>query len=402
MNTPGLAALFAFCLPLGPLQAQSRFDAASFQPPADWKAAREGDHLGFTHIDRTAGTYCMLVLYESRPGGGDGTQDFAREWRDIVQATYRGGPTPRPVRGNTPGGLAYLEGSGTGAFSGGDLLARLRVFSFGNRVFSVLMLAPSSQALAARQAALSAFFGSLRLGSPGPVPASPQAPPASSGREGPWKGGGISGVWMGFKYLPASGSHEPQPRWYLFYDDGQVFKDLPRNGPAGFDRAAAQADPNLQPYWATYRVSGRSGEILSEGSRFTTRLEVDRADSMLVDGERFHRCAPVNGLRLEGAWSTYAAGDTTVLQRPAGQRPLFRFTRDGRFSDEGVFRSYLTFFGGDDSPGQGTYEIRDFTLFLRYADGRQKQVAFSGMLGSSPGSENGILWIGRGAFHRMK
>jgi hypothetical protein len=207
---------------------------------------------------------------------------------------------------------------------------------------------------------------------------------------------------MGFR--PASiGRYDLSPRWYVLFEDGQVFEDLPRTGMAGFDRNASKADPNERNYWGAWRYQDGAGAITRPSSNYPEKLKLEPNGILAIDSDRFSRCASVDGLRLDGAWTTYSnPNDPVINGQPAGQRPVLHFTREGRFVDEGVFASYLTSMGGDPKAGSGTYEIRDFTLTLRYSDGRVKRAAFTGLLGADAAAKNDVLFIGRGQFNKRK
>jgi len=62
--------------------------------------------------------------------------------------------------------------------------------------------------------------------------------------------------------------------------------------------------------------------------------------------------------------------------------------------DDGLFATFLKS-GGDDRPGSGRYELKDFTLILRYDDGRVRQEAFTGLLGADPAVQDGKIYIRR-------
>ncbi|HZI53420.1 MAG TPA: hypothetical protein VFD56_06950, partial [Chitinophagaceae bacterium] len=78
-----------------------------------------------------------------------------------------------------------------------------------------------------------------------------------------------------------------------------------------------------------------------------------------------------DGLRLEGNYRRHES------------EPTISFTKDGRFTDDGIFR----FFGSigrldgssktdDGIGGSGSYLIEQNTLELKYSDGRMKRFAF--------------------------
>jgi hypothetical protein len=229
----------------------------------------------------------------------------------------------------------------------------------------------------------------LEVAAPASAGATPAAGPA--GVRGP----GISGVWMGF--IMVMGSYEMPLRWKTFFDDGVMFADLPANGLADFDRASSRTDPDRAHFWHTYTFSGSRGETHRAGTSARWVLQLETPLKMKIDSDTFHRCASVDGLRLEGAWTSYASPNDPGLDRLAvGQRPIIRFGRDGRFVDEGLFAVFMrSRSGGDDRPGSGRYELRDFTLLLRYDDGRERHEAFTGFLSADPAHADERIYLRR-------
>jgi len=398
------AHLFALLLLLAVSTAAAQtqtFDAVSFTPPPGWAAAQDRDHVTFTLIDSAARTYTMLAVYNSTPGSGNAERDFSSEWNELVGKSFSAGSAPRPSAGQSRAGLPFREGAAQVRQQNGQpAYARLLVFPAGQRRFSVMLVATNEKALQARQPEVQSFVDSLRLISPSAATAKPAEPVGGSATPRP--GSGITGVWMGFKTYV--GDYEPHPRWYTFYDDGQVFEDIPRAGLAGFNREASKADSGQKSYWGRYTIAGGGGSITKPGVAYPEVLQSEGADKLKVDSFHFYRCKAVDGLRLQGAWTSLANPNDPALDRwPAGQRPVFRFSSDGKFSDEGVFATFLK--SGDprqDAAGTGVYEVRDFTLILRFSDGRVKQLAITAMLGANAAASNDTLFISRSAFHKKK
>jgi hypothetical protein len=63
--------------------------------------------------------------------------------------------------------------------------------------------------------------------------------------------------------------------------------------------------------------------------------------------------------------------------------PRITFTENGRFTDDGAVRvlehSLYTIYSTGMKPGEGTYEVKNWTLLLHYSDGRGFQTAFLGL-----------------------
>jgi hypothetical protein len=340
-------------------------------------------------------------VYNSTDGSGNAERDFSSEWNELVGKSFSAGSAPRSMAGQSRAGLRFREGGAQVRQQNGELsYVRLLVFPAGQRRFSVMLVATNEKALQARQPEVQSFVDGLRLASPSAAAAKPVEP--VGGSAAPRPGNGITGVWMGFKTYV--GDYEPHPRWYTFYDDGQVFEDIPRAGLAGFNRAASKADSGQKSYWGRYTFSNGAGSITKPGVAYPEVLQSEGADKLKVDSFHFYRCQEVNGLRLQGAWTSMANPNDPALDRfPAGQKPVFRFSSDGKFSDEGVFATFLK--SGDtrqDVAGTGVYEVRDFTLILRFSDGRVKQLAITAMLGANAAASNDTLFISRSAFHKKK
>lgn len=353
----------------------------------------------------------MIAVYNSRVSSGDPAREFATEWKEIVQAGFTTGPAPKSSAGETASRRRFVEGAAMARSGANPVLVELLTFAApGNRVASVLIVATDRKAFDAHGPAIRDFLESVRFAGEGPASggAAPVVAPSGGGSSAAApksSGSGVAGVWMGFR-TTMPGSYELQPRWYTIFEDGQVFEDLPRNGLLGFDRNASRANPNERPYWGTWQFQGGTGQILKPGARFPEKLTLESANLLVIDSDRFNRCASVDGLRLNGSWTSYSnPNDPAIAQRPAGQRPVITLTSDGRFVDEGMFAGFLKSYGDDGTSlaaGSGTYEIRDFTLVLRYADGRVLRPAFSGMGSGDPAARNDIVFIGRTRFNKRR
>ncbi len=228
------------------------------------------------------------------------------------------------------------------------------------------------------------------------------APAEPAGKAAP----GLAGLWMGFKTLVTTGTSPPEVRWVTLFEDGTSFGDLPDRGLAGFDRRASRADPARAAYWGTWAVKGDAGTIQRPGVRVPTKIAVVGPDRLKLDGDLFYRCASVDGLRLQGSWTSYGnPADPGLARLPEGQRPAITFTADGRFTDHGLFATFLrSSYGAPDprdAPGSGTYRFAGHALFLTYADGRTRQEAFTGLLGGDPATRNDIVFLRRSRLNRI-
>lgn len=369
------------------LAGPQTWDVATFDAPT-WPVEKSNDTIGFTEINQAAGTFCRLSVLTSRPSSGDARADFKAEWTEIVDPAV-----PSPTPGKTSGGLAYLEAGAMVTRGEAQYFYQLLTFTQSGRRLSVLINGTTPQAVTACRPRLAPFFASFRV--KGGAPAQPAAPDV-----GCFHGGGLAGVWMGFRQESLL-AHTPQLNWVVTFDDGQFFQNLPGEGLLGFDRAASRAQ--LAASWGTWSWDGSAGLIKKPGvdARYDLKLAAGKNGQVLFDGQPYFRCARVDGLRLQGAWTSFANPDDPALDGPATHpRSLIHFTKDGRFVDDGVFATFLH--DGQDDPGSGTYAIKDYTLTLNFSDGRVKRLAFTGSLSVDPSKDDSTLYLKRSAFSKRR
>jgi len=395
-------------------QGQSRtFDIATLSPPAGWTAAAEGDHITWSLIDKAAGTFCMFTVYESQPASADPAADFASEWNALVAASFTAPNAPTPTPRKTAAGQSYMEAGGIVKQGDTPYYADLNVMLAVDRVQSIVVVATTAAVARTYQPQLTAFLASVKYAArAAAAPATGASSGSAAGAKpttaadlGSIKGKGIVGVWMGF--VTVMGQSTPEPRWITFYDDGQALRDIPLPGLDGFDRSASKADPDQVPYWATYTWNGSTGSIAVPGSNSPIAIKAKSANQIYLDSALYYRCPEVDGVRLQGSWTSYGDTHDPALGRlEAGKKPIISLSKDGRFVDEGIFASFFQAFDGLDpaqiAAGTGTYEIRRYSLILHYADGRTKKSAITGVAGSDIAANADIIYLYRSRMNMIK
>jgi hypothetical protein len=143
------------------------FDLVQFDPPAAYKKTawlkevKKGDLHSYTVVDKAAGTYCQLGVFQSTASTGDIDAEFLREWKGLV-AQY--GVTaaaqitdPRVEDGWTvKAGVASFERDHKTAF------AMLTTFTGYGRTTSIIALTTSEDFFPAIQS----FLGSVQMKKP--------------------------------------------------------------------------------------------------------------------------------------------------------------------------------------------------------------------------------------------
>ena len=194
-----------------------------------------------------------------------------------------------------------------------------------------------------------------------------------------FRGTGVVGVWMGGPADPARSTSggakddagKRKVEWRVVYDDGRIFRGLPTAGLAELDiaqhQAAAHKGRDVGGTWGLWKTDGKAMIATYPGA---TQRMVLAGDVLTIDQAAFYRAVDVNGLKLEGAYTYLTPEDPSF--ESAGCKPMIVFAADGTFVDRGGFVSDCTKPSAvaDDAPGIGSYEVRDFSLVLRYRDGR--------------------------------
>lgn len=121
-------------------------------------------------------------------------------------------------------------------------------------------------------------------------------------------------------------------------------------------------------------------------------------DGLQGGGRKWEAMPRVDAMKLSGRWASRSPAD----QKVSPWYDWIEFNPDGRFSTEGLLRSVAVGDGRRKPPdkGSGTYELRDWTLFLAFDDGQTWSTDFS-ILGRDPKNFPSIL-LRTTAFPREK
>jgi hypothetical protein len=202
----------------------------------------------------------------------------------------------------------------------------------------------------------------------------------------------IVGVWMVYTQdLPLSTNLVF--KWRVFFENGKSLSNLPNAGLYNYN-------VNQEQNWSvgTYSFSNGNGTgRISQQSQYDEIYKITETNKLKIDDVDYYKCLPMNGKRINAAFTTFADPTDPDLQTlPIGQKPVITFFNDGLFLDEGVFNTYL-FDGATDpiagAPGYGTYELKDFSIILKYTDGtqRERQVSFNCFLSEELESTTSIF-----------
>ena len=180
-----------------------------------------------------------------------------------------------------------------------------------------------------------------------------------------------------------TGIQGQMPYWFVLFEDGEIYYDLPLEGLDGLDRTKLKLRDNEA--WGHYDIQGSTG-IFTRETYPDESIEVDDQGQITFREDTYRKLDSVNYMRLEGAWTYHIMrSDAFDPELYPDYKPIIAFARDGTFVDLGLFKAdHLPIpedYGtpgrtASMEPGQGWYEIRDFTLFLHYDDRRVRKAGF--------------------------
>jgi len=249
-------------------------------------------------------------------------------------------------------------------------------------------VASSSELFQRYLPAVGELLGGRRFANAGTAPTrSGAAPPAVSGPLGPAPATNgsdlppdrLEGIYSGFKFvytttIGAVVQRSARTDFFTFFRDGSVFNGLPDHGLERFNMARACSD-GRQDFCGVYQLQGDQLIIVLDRGKYRQVGTYTPGKIQIADRRYILQGDP-------GKTPTSALDGVFVRAdaRPGEDlaRRFIRFTRDGRFQDQGL----VTTIAGTDTTGgslrfereagMGTYHLSNFTLTLRYSDGYER------------------------------
>lgn len=156
----------------------------------------------------------------------------------------------------------------------------------------------------------------------------------------------------------------------VVWPDGRFAYNAPWAGLADLDTAAWARDVRTNA-----SLGGRPGMWKASDDGWTIAYDDGGSAKLGRDGDKLvlargklARLKDLTGATLDGTYTWWSKPEDPLLGG-SGCQPLVTFTKDGKFDDRGGF--IVSCLATDaNAPGTGTYELRDFSLIMHYADGR--------------------------------
>lgn len=187
--------------------------------------------------------------------------------------------------------------------------------------------------------------------------------------------------------------------WKIVYPNGDYYPHLPLDGFLNFSRAISMNDSNQANSWGKLVFSGNNGRFQNKYENVSVaKISATKLKKVGYTFD-FYKVASVDNLTLSGAYSLNFK-DSEYLR--SGCRRVIHLSKDGKFDDRGIFVSDCTQPNAypKDSPGKGTYQLKNFTIVLQYNDGRIVTKAFSGVADKPLSTFNDAFYLGGNPFFK--
>ena len=407
MTMKYLLLLFGLCLTCCSIAQTETYDIATYTIPAGYSRSPGEGVVNYLAADGNKGTYCIISIHASLATKGTAQEEFDRSWAELAASPLKINDAPQTGKVTDDDGREVTLGMANfinGNLSGAAILST--IVGFG-RTTNILTMTNGE----GYRSDIDNFFKGLTLRKDPPAvingvaqAAGTQSAPGVNPPKCFNTKNGIEGVWMGiyvkeFYGDPLTMGHTI---WKTFYGNGQVYEAIPDIGFADFNKPESEAGE--AQFWGRYSNNGAGNWMIQRSGGAGINVKLNERGNMQIGPQYYQHCKPVDGLKLNGSWTSWADPDDPELDRgPSGQKALIRFSANGEFTDEGIFNTALQYHRDGSSvttAGSGTYEIRDYSVILRYNDGHVKQAAFTGFLSTDPSLNDKTLCISKVKFSK--
>jgi hypothetical protein len=384
--------LFSFLLMLSmpaSFAQKNNFGIINYTAPSGYDFINNESVLTYSKEDKSTGGFCNIFIYKMMPGRGAVKKDFDFAWTNLVQKPFKVTGTVNMQPATILKGWNLLMGTALYTSDGASTMAILSTFSRENSMQNICILSNSD----AYNTDIENFIVSVDLSAENTTAAATQKI-VPHPRYELWMSSqtNISTLQLEYRYIVLAG-------------DGSCLYYLPEPGLYNL----AKDDSKVRDSWGT--ITDKGDRLLLNHTRFGKMELYKKSPTALAPYANskpfnyYKKCIPVDGLRLEGAYSPmseYYTKKTDIIIRniDPNKRPIIFFKKDGTYTNEGIEFSNITR-GDDFAIGKGTYEIKDYSLILTTQSGRKLQVAFAGLLDANPKSNPGGYIINQNLFYKL-
>ena len=392
-----IITIFALLLTIISCAQTETFDIATYKAPKGWEKTTKEGVVSYSTSDETKGSYCIISVYASSATVGNAGEEFMDEWKEFVATPFEIIQDPETEKTEDDGWEII---SGGANFTSNEMsnLALLTTFIGYGRTTSVLSLTNDES----HQKDIEDFLSNIDIkktatkttAANSTAPKTNSAATTTTATITSFKpGNNLEGVWMAIHLKKNYYDKVPSGtvKWITFFNNGRVAKLLPDDGMDKYNK--------IDPEIGYYSISnGKASlqwfkDVAPFAITFKTKDQIQFQEPYSSD--TYFRCKSVDGVRLNGTWTSYNNVNDPELDDNSKNRSMITLKQDGSFIDYGMFADD---YSAPVPAGSGTYEISNFTLTLHYTNGTVKQTSFTGSLNLDIKTNNSMIYIHRLAF----
>ena len=356
-----------------PVAGATSFGHMRFTAPPGWKSTTYANGVLLQPTDLPPGGHLDVTVMQALEWSGTLDDALKRSWDDAAAQlglgktmTVDGTPYMKRQSGTSFQGWEYVRGDGALRSANGDYYAHLFLVRVHGRVERLLVASKeksyrgeSSSYMDPRYYdGIQRFLFSVQFDDwKDPVVA-----PATL------RGDGIVGVWAGLSMTGGTlgGAYA------IFFANGQAYfaSKFPIHGLDGLD---TWVDREMRPrYWGTWSFQDGKGlmKLIYQEVPLREAADVLVLTTLKTD-HKYVKVEPPDGARFDGTWA---------FEGESGKpKAAISFTPGGGFKDYGAVNVLNHGYPLTEAPGEGTYEVRGYTLVLHFRDGREYRIAFPGL-----------------------
>ena len=206
--------------------------------------------------------------------------------------------------------------------------------------------------------------------------------------------GKMDGVWVAYflSYVTKGMMFDHK----VFLSNGRFLNDMPIGGLDDFT-------PNEMNPLYTYTLNNNNGKYIDAANKYLGTFTIKAPNKIELESHTYFKSANPNGKFINASYTSWDDENSSEFKAaPKGDRPVIHFYGNGKFEDEGIFK-HLRYSDPTKKAGKGSYNIKNYTLYLTYDDGRPIQKFSIATFGESTQFEEAkIIMIYGGHFFKIK